>query len=183
MSFDRSQIEELIKSYLAMIEEEKRRTGLPIIKDAKTGDPLYFDQRELRLRYLIPVKGVREFFEGLARGEVLYTKCSSCGGSYFPPAPSCPRCGADIVWNRITGEGELLSYTKIYAKPSSFLHHDDYIVGIAVFPEGVKVLAWVRSRNLDELRVGMRVRLETERREPENYYTYVLVPAEGPAVR
>jgi len=175
---DRSQIEELIKSYLAAIEEEKRRTGLPIVRDEKTGDPLYFDQRELRLRYLIPVKGLKQFFDGLARGEVLYTKCPSCGTSYFPPQPTCSKCGSETRWERISGEGELLSFTRIYAKPTSFLHYDDYVVGIASFPEGVKVLAWVKSGGASDIHVGMRVRLEVERREPENYYTYILVPVE-----
>jgi uncharacterized OB-fold protein len=179
MPLDRSKIEEMLRPYLAAMEEEKGRTGLPLLRDEKSGDPLYFGQRELRLRYLIPVKSLKEFFDGLARGEVLYTRCENCGLKYFPPQPTCSRCGKGTAWLRISGEGELLTFTKVYSKPASFLHYDDYIVGVARFPEQVSVLALIKARDVTEIRMGARVRLVVERREPENYYTYALIPVEA----
>lgn len=177
MGYTWKQVEELIKAFLAAIEEEKERTGLPFMRDEKTGDPLFVDQRELRLRYLIPVKGIEKFFEGLTKGEVRYNACSSCGLKYFPPQRYCSRCGSsDLAWYKIESDGELVTYTKIAIKPTSFLYYDDYIVGVARFPEGVSVVSWVKTTDVSDLKVGQRVKIKVERRQPDNYLTYVLEP-------
>ncbi|MCS7143027.1 MAG: Zn-ribbon domain-containing OB-fold protein [Aigarchaeota archaeon] len=177
MSDRGSKIDEFIKLFLNAIEVEKSRRGLPLITDEKTNDPLFFDQRELRLRYLLPIKGIEDFFEGLVKGEVRYTRCKRCGRKYFPPQPDCSSCGTrEMEWMRIEGTGELLTFSKVVVKPTSYLHYDDYIVGVARFPEGFNVLAWVRASDVSELEMGTPVRIEVERRQPENYLTYVLVP-------
>ncbi len=54
-----------------------------------------------------------------------------------------------------------------------------YAVGVARLSNGVQVLAWVRETDPSKLRVGMKVRLEVVKREPEGYLTYELVPVEG----
>ncbi len=178
-SVSRDQIEAFIKMWLEMVEQEKARTGLPIVKDEKTGDPLFFDQRELRLRYLIPVKRIQPFFEGLQRGQVLYTECKSCGSRYFPPQPDCSRCGGtEMEWKPIEGTGKLLTYTVINVKPTSFMHYEDYIVAIARMKEGFNVLAWLKVNDPKQVKVGMEVKLVVERRMPENYLTYAFVPVE-----
>ncbi|MCS7095058.1 MAG: Zn-ribbon domain-containing OB-fold protein [Thaumarchaeota archaeon] len=174
----KEQIEAFVKGWLSYVEAEKGRSGLPIVSDEKTGDPLFVDQRELRLRYLIPVKRISQFFEGLKRNEVLYTECKTCNAKYFPPQSDCSRCGSgDIEWKKVEGEGTLLTYTKIFVKPTSFMHYDDYIIGIARMKEGFNVLAWVRAGDVSELKIGMPVKLEVERRQLDSYLTYVLVPA------
>ena len=38
-SISRDQIEAFIRMWLEAVEQEKERTGLPIIRDEKTGDP------------------------------------------------------------------------------------------------------------------------------------------------
>ncbi|MCX8203658.1 MAG: Zn-ribbon domain-containing OB-fold protein [Nitrososphaeria archaeon] len=173
----KEQIEAFVKTWLGYVESEKERTGLPIVGDEKNGDPLFVDQREIRLRYLIPVKRISQFFEGLKRNEVLYTECRRCGSKFFPPQSDCSRCGSnEMEWRKVEGEGTLLTYTKILVKPTSFMHYDDYIVGIARMKEGFNVLAWVKAGDVSELKVGMPVRLEVERRQEDNYLTYVLVP-------
>jgi uncharacterized OB-fold protein len=45
--------------------------------------------------------------------------------------------------------------------------------------EGFNVLAWLKVKDLKQVRVGMDVRLVVERRMPENYLTYTFVPAES----
>ncbi|MDP7982805.1 MAG: Zn-ribbon domain-containing OB-fold protein [Conexivisphaerales archaeon] len=151
---------------------------LPLVFDGKTGAALWEDRRELRLRYQISVERTRKFYDGLREGRVLTTRCRSCGELYFPPQSFCTRCGSeDMEWVELSGEGELLTFTVIKAKPTSFSHYGDYTVGIARMPEGVNVLAWV-SGDPGKLRVGTRVRLRVVRREPEDYLTYELQPIE-----
>ena len=175
----KKQMEEYMKQVEAFVEEAKKSTGLPIIPDQKTGSALWFDQRSLTLRYTISVERIRRFFEGLAEGKLLATRCKRCGRVYFPPQADCPHCRAsDMEWIEIGKEGELLTYTVIYTKPASFAHYPDYAVGVARFPPGVNVLAWIRETDPRKLRVGMKVRWEIVRRQPENYLTYELVPVE-----
>jgi len=177
-----SQREEAEK-FLAQLESfassMKESVGLPVLIDQKTGSLLWFSQRELKLRYIISVERVRRFFESLSEGKILATRCKRSGRIYFPPQRDCPEHpGEELEWVELPRGGELLTFTKITVKPYSFSHYDDYIVGIARLDNGVNVLAWVRERDPRKLRVGMRVRLEVARREPEGYYTYEIVPEE-----
>lgn len=174
---ERERLEAMIKTWLKQVEAEARRTGVPLTRDEKTADPYFVDQRELRLRYLFPIKRLEPFFEGLSRGEVRATRCKKCGEQYFPPQADCPGCGeGEMEWFRLEGVGTLTTFTQISVKPTSFSHYQDYVVGIAKMKEGIGVLAWVRSEEPKKLRVGMPVRLTVERREPEGYLTYVLEP-------
>ncbi len=177
----KKQIEEYMKQVEEFVEQVKRSTGLPLVPDQKTGAALWFDQRSLTLRYTISVERIRRFFEGLTEGKLLATRCKKCGTIYFPPQADCPRCRtSDMEWIELGKEGELLTYTIIYTKPTSFAHYPDYVVGIARFPPGVNVLAWIRGpADPRRYRVGMKVRWEIVKREPEGYLTYELVPVEA----
>ena len=172
-------MDEATRQFLSFIESIKKSTGLPIVPDQKTGAALWFDQREITPRYLISVDRIRKFYDGLMDGKLLATKCKSCGQLYFPPQVDCPKCrGSDVEWIELSKEGELLTYTIIYIKPTSFAHYPDYTVGIARLKEGINVTAWVRETDPSKLRVGMKVKVEIVKREPEGYLTYELVPAE-----
>jgi len=161
------------------VNKVKEAVGLPVIEERRTSSRLWFSQRELRLRYTISIDRLRRFFEGLAEGKVYATRCKHCGTLYFPPQADCPRCRrSDMEWVEVKGEGTLLTYTVIYTKPASFAHYDDYAVGVARFPPGVNVLAWLSENDPRRLRVGMKVVLRVVRRLPENYLTYQLVPVE-----
>ena len=139
---------------------------------------LWYDVRELRLRFSIRVERIRRFFEGLKESKVYATRCRRCGRYYFPPQADCPYCRAsDMDWVEISGEGELLTYTIINTKPLTYSHYPDYIVAIARMREGFNVLAWLRVDDPRKVRVGMKVRLQVTRREPEGYLTYEFVPA------
>ncbi|MET1102162.1 MAG: Zn-ribbon domain-containing OB-fold protein [Pyrodictiaceae archaeon] len=175
----REEIEKFIKQVEEFVESTKKSTGLPIIPDQKTGVALWYDQRELRAKYTISVERIRKFYEGLMEGKLLATRCKHCGRIYFPPQMDCPYCRkSDMEWIELSKEGELLTYTVIYTKPMSFAHYNDYTVGIARLKEGVNVTAWVRETDPRKLRVGMKVKIEIVKREPEGYLTYEIVPAE-----
>ncbi len=157
-------------------EESKKKLGSPIVVDQKTSSSLWFDQRELDVRYLISVERIKKFYEGISEGKVMATKCSKCGEIYFPPQSYCNKCGSDsIEWIELSGSGELLTYTVINVKPQSFSHYPDYAVGIARMPQGVNVLAWIDG-DIKGIKVGMKVKLEVKKREPEGYLTYWIKP-------
>ena len=124
-----------IEKLKEVTEESKKKIGSPIFPDQKTSSSVWFDQRELNVRYLISVEKIKKFYEGISEGKVLATKCSSCGEVYFPPQSYCSKCGSNSMdWIELSGTGELLTYTIINVKPQSFSHYSDYAVGIARMP-------------------------------------------------
>lgn len=170
-------MDQALKQFEKFVESIKQATGLPIVPDQKTGAALWVDQRELRLKYTISVERIKPFYDGLMDGKLVTTKCSKCGTMYFPPQSFCPKCRvSDMEWTELSMRGELLTFTVINIKPASFAHYEDYIVGIARLEEGINVTAWVREKDPRKLRIGMPVRIEIVKREPEGYFTYEIVP-------
>ncbi len=169
--------DEAMKQFYEFVESMKKSLGVPMFPDMKTGVALWLDIRELTFKFMISVEKTRNFFNALADGKILATKCKKCGEIYFPPQVDCPKCKeSDIEWIELPKKGKLLTYTVINAKPYSFSHYDDYIVGVAELENGVKVTAWVREKDPKNLRVGMDIELKVVKRKPEEYLTYELVP-------
>lgn len=171
------QFNEIDKKVLEQIDMLIKNSGIPIIREQKTNNPLWIDVRELTQRFMIPVGRISKFFEYLNKGKIIGTKCPKCGTLFFPPQDDCTKCkisGLNIV--ELSGEGELLTYTMITVKPLSFFHYPDYIVGIARLKEGINVLAWI-NEDLKDVKVGMKVKLHVVKREPEGYITYELKKA------
>ena len=151
--------------------------GLPICEEMKTKLPLYISMRELPLRFQFGVSKVEKFFEGLKEGKIYMTQCKNCGEKFFPPQGDCPKCPESSVdWIPLSGEGELLTCTMIFVKPSTFNHHQDYVVGISQMKEGVRVLAWLRIDDPKKIKPKMKVQLTTVRRKPEGFITYEFIP-------
>lgn len=174
----RSEADAYLKQLESYANAMKSSVGVPVIVDPKTNVAMWYDQREMRFRFIISVEETRKFFEALSEGKVLATRCKQTGEIFFPPQVDCPGVkDGEVEWVELPRDGELVTYTVIYTKPYSFSHYDDYTVGIARLSNGVQVLAWVRERDPRKLRVGMKVRLEVVKREPEGYLTYELVPA------
>lgn len=151
--------------------------GLPIVIDQKTRLPIYTSLRELRVKYQFGVSRIQKFFDGLREGVIYATRCRSCGEVYFPPQADCSKCkGLDVEFFKLSGEAELETYTVINIKPSTFNHYKDYVVAIGRLKEGVKALAWLEVDDPGRLKIGMKLKLEVTRREPEGVYTYVFKP-------
>ncbi|MEM3040552.1 MAG: Zn-ribbon domain-containing OB-fold protein [Nitrososphaerota archaeon] len=169
-----SQLNEDLKR---LSEDAAKKSGLPIISDDKTKDPLLIDQRTLLLKYLLPVKRIMPFYDGLKRGEIMATKCKKCGAKYFPPQADCSVCyESEMEWFKIDDEGVLLTYTQINVKPASFSNHDDYIIGIAKFQDDIKILARVIADGLKSLRAGMRVKLVVTKNLSDDNLVYIFKP-------
>ena len=154
-----------------------KEKGLPIVEEEKAKLPLYVSTRELPLRFQFGVAKVQKFFEGLKEGKIYMTQCKKCGQKFFPPQADCPNClESSMDWVPLKGEGELLTCTMIFVKPSTYAHYQDYMVGIAQMNEDVRVLAWLKMNDPTKIKPRMKVRLTTVKREPEGFITYEFTP-------
>ena len=168
---------QLFEDLKRLLDESINKLGLPIINDEKTGDPILLDQRTVFIKFLLPIKKILPFYEGLKRGEVLGTRCKQCGAKYFPPQADCSKCySSDIEWIKIKDEGVLLTFTQIKVKPASFSNYDDYIVGVAGLEDGLKIIGIVMTDNVNSLQVGMRVKLLVQKQPITESLIYAFKP-------
>lgn len=64
---------------------------------------------------------VNDFIDHLEKGNVMYTRCNSCGADYFPPRADCGQClSSDMQWRKVTGTGKLVSYSRLEYAPVGF---------------------------------------------------------------
>jgi len=161
-----------------MKEEIKKiieETGLPIVRDEKSGTAQWVDLRELRLSYEISVENIKPFYEGLKEGKLLGTKCKKCERLFFPPQKDCPSCfDSDIEWVELKNEGTLETMTVVFVRPPSFSMYDPYPVAIAKLDEGPRILAWYNG-DPRQVKPGMRVKVQVGRRK-EGYLMYEIAP-------
>jgi uncharacterized OB-fold protein len=64
---------------------------------------------------------VNDFIDHLEKGNVMYTRCNSCGADFFPPRADCGQClASDMEWREVSGTGKLVSYSRLEFAPVGF---------------------------------------------------------------
>lgn len=159
-------------------QKKKPLTDTQIVVDEKTQLPQLVSRRVLEQRYVIPVARIMPFYKNLMKGRLVGTRCKVCGATYFPPRGDCCKCGSsDMSVKKLSEKGELVSFTKIFVKPSSFSQFPDYMVGVARMEGDLKVLSWLRGVQPDRVKVGMKVAVKIQKRVEDGALEYYLEPA------
>jgi uncharacterized OB-fold protein len=132
--------------------------------------------RPITFIFELPTDKLTEFWSGLEKGKVYASKCKKCGNITFPPTADCSHClNQTMEWADIQGEGEIETFTHIVIRPASFQNHPTYTVAVAKMNSGVKVLAWLTSAKLGDVKVGAKVRLAAVQSEDGPSYGFTLV--------
>lgn len=112
-------------------------------------------------------------------------KCIKCGSIQFPNRIVCPDCGArEFETLKLSGKGELTTFTIIRVAPSGFGDLTPYAVGVIKMDEGIQVMGQVVDCDPEELKIGDRVETQFRRMNEEGktgmiLYGYKFVPALG----
>jgi len=53
------------------------------------------------------------FFAGAARGELVVTRCDTCGNYVWYPQDACPRDGGSLTWTPVSGRGSLFTWAVV----------------------------------------------------------------------
>jgi uncharacterized OB-fold protein len=132
--------------------------------------------RPVTFIFELPTEKLTEFWSGLEKGKVYASKCKKCGQITFPPAADCSRCfNSGPEWVDIQGEGEIETFTHIVIRPASFQSHPTYTVAVVKMNAGVKVLAWLTSNKLSDVKVGAKVKLAAVQSEEGPSYGFTLI--------
>jgi len=132
--------------------------------------------RPITFVFELPTEKLTEFWNGLEKGKVYASKCKKCGYITFPPTADCSHClNQEMEWVDIQGEGEIETFTHVVIRPASFQKYPTYTVAVVKMNAGVKVLAWLTSAKLGDVKVGARVRLGAVPSEDGPSYGFTLV--------
>lgn len=116
-------------------------------------------------RRLMPIvdEESREFWDGLARGELRIGRCRACHKAHWYPRRHCPYCYADgAIWEKSAGHGVLYSFTVIRQNSSSaFRNKVPYAVGLIDLDEGARVFGRIIG-DFDIIRVGCKTVFDIE---------------------
>lgn len=85
-----------------------------------------------------------DLFEQVAPGErtkLIATTCSACGRTEFPAAAGvCPACRCPVERVALPGPALLVGKTSVLAQPPGAKVQAPYDVGVAEFPERVRII-------------------------------------------
>ena len=123
---------------------------------------------------------IARFFDELESGNVMGTRCHSCGKVYFPPRAECPMCHEeDMDWFEISGKVELVTYTVVEVAPERWKNYIPAAVAVGKLEEGPNFIAVLEGIDPGDIKMGMKLKLiASERPEgyPEPQYRYKFVP-------
>ncbi len=101
----------------------------------------------------------RPFWDALAGGRLISTRCRQCGRVSFPPKPLCRSCWSeDIEWVDLPSTGVLYSFTRVHVVPRAFLADALYDIGIVDLPNGVRLMCRLLDAEPDT-DIGSSVRM------------------------
>jgi uncharacterized OB-fold protein len=103
------------------------------------------------------------FWDGCARGELLFQRCRACGKAIFNPAPICRFCRSDdLAWERSGGRGTVYSWTVVW-RPQTPAFTVPYAPVIVDLDEGFQMVSNLIGCDSDSVRSGLRVAVEFHR--------------------
>ena len=121
------------------------------------------------------------------RYNLIGNKCDECGKVFFPPRESCPECRRKSMGKlkefKLSGEGEVLTYTIVYEPPEKFEGQAPYPLAIIQLKEGPKITAQLVDCDVEKVKIGMKVRSTFRKIQDDGYvgaiyYGYKFKPAE-----
>ncbi|MFJ9687009.1 bifunctional MaoC family dehydratase N-terminal/OB-fold nucleic acid binding domain-containing protein [Streptomyces bacillaris] len=112
------------------------------------------------------------FWSGVAEHRLLIQRCTRCATLRFPWLPGCNAC-AGQEWDTVEASGEGTVFSHVVMHHPSFPACDPsgeggpYAVALVELVEGVRIVGNVVGVPYDKVRVGLPVRLEFLRTDPD----------------
>lgn len=112
------------------------------------------------------------FWDGVAEHRLLIQRCTRCATLRFPWLPGCNAC-AGQEWDTVEASGEGTVFSHVVMHHPSFPAFDPsgeggpYAVALIELAEGVRIVGNVTGVPYDKVRVGLPVRLEFLRTDPD----------------
>jgi len=97
----------------------------------------------------------RPFWQGCARGELLFQRCAECAAIAFPPAQTCRSClSPALTWEKSAGLARLYSWTVVW-RPVTPAFTAPYAPAIVDVAEGFQLVTNLIHVAVEELTIDM----------------------------
>lgn len=94
------------------------------------------------------------FWAAAREGRLLLKRCTKCKELHYYPRTICPFCFSDETdWVEASGSGTIYTYSVMRRVPSP------YAIAYVALDEGVTLMSNIVDHDLDDLRIGQRVKL------------------------
>jgi uncharacterized OB-fold protein len=89
------------------------------------------------------------------------SRCEQCGYTSYPPRADCPQCtSGEFAYEELSGEGTIVTFTRIDAAPAGFEEEAPFTVGVVDLKEGGRLLAWFGDTIAgEEIAIGIPVQV------------------------
>jgi uncharacterized OB-fold protein len=118
---------------------------------------------ELNVNVNVPVtSATTPFWDAAREGRLVLPRCQRCGRAHWYPRHTCPFCASrDLTWVPAEGSGTLETFTVVRQAfaTAGARREPPYVVGIVRLAEGPRMTSSLVDCPLDELRVGLPVRV------------------------
>jgi uncharacterized OB-fold protein len=123
------------------------------------------------------ISKINDFIDHLEQNKVMGTKCKSCGLTFFPPRADCYKClSGNMEWFEITGNGKLLSFSKLEYGPVGFEKDLPYTIAILDYGDYKVFGRLAPDLKESEVKVGMELKTVVNRL-PNGQINYVFQKA------
>lgn len=102
------------------------------------------------------------FWKACKQEELKFPFCTNCKSWQWYPLYSCPTCGGNYNWEKVSEEATLFSWTVIRRSPFPELAQKvPFIVGVLEIDDapGVRFVANIEGCEQEELQIGMKLSL------------------------
>ena len=108
------------------------------------------------------------YWEACNRGELIYQACTACGHVQFYPRALCAACQSRALeWRRSAGKGSVHTFTVNHRAPTAAFADDaPYVIALVDMDEGFRLMLNMLNCSVEEVAIGMRVRITFEPRGP-----------------
>lgn len=107
-----------------------------------------------------PSRWSTPYWEGCARGELLFQRCDDCAAITHTPALLCSSCtGRNLTWEQSAGTGAIYSWSTVW-RPQTPEFVVPYVAVIVEMDEGWHILSNLIGCEHDVAKVGLRVTVE-----------------------
>ncbi|MCC6531129.1 MAG: OB-fold domain-containing protein [Burkholderiales bacterium] len=136
---------------------------------------------ELFLGLYQPSPETAGFWEGVARGELLFKWCAACARAYHPRRIICPQCSStQLAWRPASGEGKVYSFSEVHRAPTkAFGRGAPYTVGLIETAEGVHYFCRIVAQQGAAIAIDSPARLDFRVLETGQRLPVFVVSAEG----
>lgn len=109
------------------------------------------------------------FYQFAAEGQLMGSRCQTCGAIYCPPKPICIKCYGDkMEWKQFSGKGKIVAFSVIHYGPMPFVkegygREKPHCSGIIELEEGVKMAGQILGVDVmhpDNIKIGTPVKLD-----------------------